>query len=164
MYVIEMNSKCRVSRDKSIELPNWDVLTKLEFLGSDIKTILLGGLLTDLEDEGFVDPFNSFDEDIDPFLPVFSNEVAPPKPKYEMLIDFTEPFECFVHHILIDGYRAEGKEYMGYRLFTNKGVFKGSVTKGLMGNQPATWFGVQLVTDTGEETLQRYDQLFNNFK
>lgn len=163
MYVIELNSNCKVSKDKSSELPKWEVLTKLEFSNSDITTILLGGILND-PDDGLVDPYNAFDEDIDPFLPVFSNESAPPSKQYELQVEFTETFECFVYHILIDGYRKDGKEYLGYRLFTNKGVFKGSIITHLNDKLPANWFGVQLLTDTGEESLQRYDQLFNNFK
>lgn len=157
MYHLEINKKCRISRETSNKLPNWEILLNLEVLEEDeIQTILLGGNTYEVEDEETTEYYELN------FNPDELLTTKPSQAKKETNLGL-ESLDCVVYNLLINGGLdvVNKKEWLDYRLFTDKGVFNGTIYLAYKG--VPTWIGIYILAN-GVETLSRYDELFNNFK
>lgn len=157
MYHLEINKKCRISSETSNKLSNWEIVLNLEVMEEDeIQTILLGGNTYAVEDE---EPNEYYELNFNP------DELLTTKPsqaKKETNLGL-ENIDCVVYNLLINGGLDDGnnKEWLTYHLFTDKGVFNGTLSMDYKG--VPTWIGIYILAN-GVETLTRYDEIFNNFK
>jgi hypothetical protein len=155
MYLIELNKKCRISKQTSNLLQNWEILLNIEVQEeSDIQTILLGGNTYD--QGGTEDDYEELN-----FNPEELLSEKPSQAKQETNLDHGEIVDCMVYNLILDGKLTNNKEKLAYRLFTDKGVYYGEMELEYKG--VPTWVGLFLLADN-VETLYRYDELFNNFK